>query len=87
VTGVQTCALPISVRAFSTTDGRVLWEYQTRRDFNTVNGVAGKGGSIHFQPPTIVNGMVYICSGWAGEATGNVLLAFGTDAATRISER
>jgi polyvinyl alcohol dehydrogenase (cytochrome) len=80
-------AIDGTIRAFSTSDGRVLWEYQTRRDFTTVNGVAGKGGSIHFQPPTIVNGMVYICSGWAGEATGNVLLAFGTDAATRISER
>jgi polyvinyl alcohol dehydrogenase (cytochrome) len=72
-------AIDGTLRGYSTTDGRIIWEYQTRHDFDSSNGVPAKGGSIHFQPPTIVGGMVYICSGWAGQATGNVLLAFGLD--------
>ncbi len=72
-------AIDGTLRVYSTTDGRVLWEYQTRRDFDTVNGVPAKGGSIHFQPPSIVDGMLYIASGWAGQAQGNVLLAFGLE--------
>jgi polyvinyl alcohol dehydrogenase (cytochrome) len=72
-------AIDGTLRAYSTRDGRMIWQYQTRRDFDTINGVAGKGGSIHFQPPTIVDGMLYIGSGWAGQAPGNVLLAFGAE--------
>jgi len=72
-------AIDGTLRGYSTEDGHVLWEYQTRRDFETVNGVPAKGGSVHFQGPTVVNGMVFISSGWAGEATGNVLMAFGRE--------
>lgn len=72
-------AIDGTLRGYSTDDGHVLWESQTRRPFETVNGVTATGGSIHFQPPTIVNGMLYIASGWAGQAPGNVLLAFGLD--------
>src|SRR5439155_26255067 len=34
------------LRAFSTRDGKVLWEYDTAREFTTVNGVKGNGGSM-----------------------------------------
>jgi polyvinyl alcohol dehydrogenase (cytochrome) len=49
------------------------------REFKTVNGVAAKGGSMDGPGPVVVNGMVYVPSGygsWGGNA-GNVLLAFG----------
>jgi polyvinyl alcohol dehydrogenase (cytochrome) len=72
-------AIDGTLRGYSTDNGKVIWEYQTRRPFDTVNGVPGKGGSIHFQPATVVGGMLYIGSGWAGQAEGNVLLAFGLD--------
>jgi len=68
-------------RAFSTTDGRVLWDFDTARDFDTVNGVKSRGGSIDVGGPAIANGMVLTTSGYGqwGGMRGNVLLAFSVD--------
>jgi len=67
------------VRGWSTKDGSLLWEYDTNRDFQTVNGVAAKGASISGPGPVVVDGMLYINSGYGalGGRPGNVLLAFG----------
>lgn len=67
------------MRAYSATDGKVIWEFATARDFETVNGVPARGGSINGPGPTVVNGMVYFNSGYGafGQLAGNVLLAFG----------
>ena len=55
----------------------------TRRGGNSrpVNGVPGFGGAIGATAPTIVDGMMYMGSGYAVilGAPGNVLLAFGLD--------
>jgi polyvinyl alcohol dehydrogenase (cytochrome) len=69
------------IRAFSTDDGRVLWDFDTQRAFTTVNGVPAQGGSLDGAGPVIVDGMVYVNSGYprSGGAPGNVLLAFGLD--------
>lgn len=67
------------LRAFSTTDGKGLWNFNTVRDFDTVNGVKGHGGSIGSAGPTVADGMVYVTSGYTGfqnGVPGNVLLAF-----------
>lgn len=66
------------LRALSTSDGRVLWQFNTARAFNTVNGVPAKGGSMGGPGPTVVNGVLYVPSGYAafgGGMPGNVLLA------------
>ena len=67
------------LRAFATADGRLLWDFDTARDYQTVNGVAGKGGSLDGAGAVIVGGMVYVNSGYPrfGGLPGNVLLAFG----------
>jgi polyvinyl alcohol dehydrogenase (cytochrome) len=67
------------VRGWSTKDGSLLWEYDTNRDFETVNGVPAKGASISGPGPVVAGGMVYINSGYGalGGRPGNVLLAFG----------
>ncbi len=68
------------IRAYSPKDGHVLWEYDTVREFETVNGVKAKGGSMDGPGPIVVNGLLYVPSGygnWGGNA-GNVLLAFGS---------
>ena len=72
-----------AMRAFSTKDGSMLWEVDTNHAFQTVNGVPGKGASIVGAPPTVVGGMLYFNSGYGthGGRPGNVLLAFGPDAA------
>jgi polyvinyl alcohol dehydrogenase (cytochrome) len=69
------------MRAYSTADGRVLWDIDTNQTYQTVNGVPGHGGSIDGPGPVIVDGVVYTNSGYGyvGEATGNVLLAFTID--------
>lgn len=67
------------IRALSTSDGKVIWQFNTARNFKTVNGVAAKGGSMGGPGAVVVNGMVYIGSGYAnvgGGMPGNVLLAF-----------
>jgi polyvinyl alcohol dehydrogenase (cytochrome) len=66
------------VRAFSTGDGHLLWEFNTARDFTTVNGVAAKGGSMGAPGPVVAGGMLFVGSGYVfGAGTpGNVLLAF-----------
>ena len=66
------------LRAYATDDARLLWEFDTARDYATVNGVSGHGGAIDGPGPVIVDGMVYTNSGyglWSG-IPGNVLLAF-----------
>ena len=70
-----------ALRAYSTKDGSVVWEFDTNRDFDTVNGVPAKGASINESGPTIVDGMVFVNSGYGtlGGRPGNVLLAFGTE--------
>ncbi|HXX20770.1 MAG TPA: PQQ-binding-like beta-propeller repeat protein [Candidatus Acidoferrum sp.] len=66
------------LHALSTVDGHVVWEFDTAKPFETVNKVAARGGAIASIGPSIVNGMLYIGSGYAvtGTNSGNVLLAF-----------
>ncbi len=66
------------LRAYSSEDGKVLWDFNTVREFSAVNGVKANGGALDGPGPVIVNGMVFVNSGYArfGGAPGNVLLAF-----------
>jgi polyvinyl alcohol dehydrogenase (cytochrome) len=68
--------------AVSSADGKQLWEFNTNREFETVNKVPGHGGAIATSGATVVDGMVYVSSGYAissGASGGNVLLAFGVE--------
>jgi polyvinyl alcohol dehydrogenase (cytochrome) len=69
------------LRAYSSESGRVLWEFDTVREFKTVNGVRASGGSLNGPGPVIVGGMLFVNSGYArmGVLPGNVLLAFSVD--------
>ena len=70
------------LRALSTEGGRVIWEYNTIKDFETVNGVAARGGSMGAPGPTVAGGMVFVGSGYVGAIggfPGNVLLAFSPE--------
>ena len=66
------------VKAYATKDGRELWAFDTKREYEAVNGVKAFGGSIDSDGPIIVENQVFITSGYAkfGEQEGNVLLAF-----------
>ncbi len=63
---------------FDSNTGDVVWEFDTLRDFDTVNGVPAKGGSIESHSLFAGAGMIFVASGYGSfrQAPGNVLLAF-----------
>jgi polyvinyl alcohol dehydrogenase (cytochrome) len=68
------------VYAYSTDDGKAVWQFDTAREFDTVNGVRATGGSIGSAGAAVANGMLFVPSGYSelgNGARGNVLLAFG----------
>jgi polyvinyl alcohol dehydrogenase (cytochrome) len=66
------------LRAFGAADGKMIWDFDTQREFDTVNGVKAQGGSLNATGPVISAGMLYVCSGYGqlGGMPGNVVLAF-----------
>ena len=68
------------IRGYSTTDGTILWDFDTVRAYDTVNGVAGRGGSLNVAGPAISDGTLVVNSGYVSNGMpGNVLLAFTVD--------
>ncbi len=68
--------------AVSAADGKQLWQVNTAQSFDTVNKIAARGGAIATSGAVVVDGMVYVGSGYAissGASGGNVLLAFGVE--------
>lgn len=63
---------------FDARTGKVLFEYDTIREYEGANGVTGRGGSIDSAAISAANGMLFVNSGYSmfGQAPGNVLLAF-----------
>jgi polyvinyl alcohol dehydrogenase (cytochrome) len=66
------------LRAYSTATGEVVWDMDTAREYDTVNGQKARGGSLDAAGAVIVGGMLYVNSGYGqwGGTPGNVLLAF-----------
>ncbi|MET0568417.1 MAG: PQQ-binding-like beta-propeller repeat protein [Hyphomicrobiaceae bacterium] len=58
--------------------GKLVWQYDTAREFTTLNGVKGNGGSVDNASIVAANGLVFVNSGYGlfGQGAGNVLLAF-----------
>jgi polyvinyl alcohol dehydrogenase (cytochrome) len=69
------------MRAYSTADGKILWTYDSNREFQTVNNVKAIGGGLEGPGAIVSGGMLYFNSGYGGFVgnPGNVLLAFGLD--------
>jgi polyvinyl alcohol dehydrogenase (cytochrome) len=69
------------LRAYSAGDGKIVWDYDTIRPYETVNGVPARGGSLDGPGPAIAGGMLFVNSGYAsgGGMPGNVLLAFSVE--------
>ncbi|MGA9883191.1 MAG: PQQ-binding-like beta-propeller repeat protein [Candidatus Acidiferrales bacterium] len=69
------------MRAYSTSDGKILWDVDTAHDYMTVNGQPAHGGSLDGPGPVIAGGMLFVSSGYGqfGGMPGNVLLAFSVD--------
>ena len=69
------------LRGYATDSGRVIWDFDAVRDFETVNGVRARGGSFDGPGAVLAGGMLYVNSGYGamGGIPGNVLLAFSVD--------
>jgi polyvinyl alcohol dehydrogenase (cytochrome) len=69
------------LRAYEAGSGRVVWDLDTAREFETVNGVPGRGGSLNGPGATVAGGMLFVSSGYGslGFMSGNVLLALSVD--------
>jgi polyvinyl alcohol dehydrogenase (cytochrome) len=69
-----------ALRAYSTKSGAIVWTFDTNREFQTLNGVRARGGSMNGPAPVVAGGMLYVGSGYGtfGLRPGNVLLAFGS---------
>ena len=69
------------LRAYAASNGAIIWDVDTAQSYSTVNGVAAHGGSLDGPGAVIVDGVLYVNSGYAnfGTAPGNVLLAFSID--------
>ena len=69
------------LRAYDSASGRVLWDVNTVNEFDTVNRVPARGGSMNGPGATIVGGMVFVNSGYSslGFMPGNVILAFSVE--------
>jgi polyvinyl alcohol dehydrogenase (cytochrome) len=69
------------LRAYSTKDGSIVWDFDTAKTYDAVNGVAAHGGSLNTAGPTVANGILYVNSGegrFSGRR-GNALIAFSVD--------
>jgi polyvinyl alcohol dehydrogenase (cytochrome) len=69
------------IRAYSTTDGSIIWSFDTAAGVHAaVNGAAATGGAVGAASQIVANGTLYVNSGAAfGSRGGNALLAFTVD--------
>jgi polyvinyl alcohol dehydrogenase (cytochrome) len=66
------------LRGYATRDGSLVWQVDTNREYESVNGVKASGATMDGPGPIVVNGMLFVNSGYGGIVgrAGNVLLAF-----------
>lgn len=75
---VVAAGLDGTVYVLDKTNGQLLWSYATAKEYDGINGVKGKGGSIDSNSITAMNGLLLVNSGYGmfGQQGGNMLLAF-----------
>ncbi len=69
------------LRAYHARTGRIVWDFDTARSVPAVNAESASGGSLDSGGPVVVNGVLYVNSGYGqflGHG-GNVLLALSVD--------
>ncbi len=77
--GVLAGAMDGHLRAYQRDTGDIIWDYDTAREFQTVNGGSARGGSIGgVSGPVLYDNKLFVNSGYGiyFHMPGNVLLAF-----------
>jgi len=68
------------IRAYNSTDGSIVWTFDTAQRFDAVNGTKATGGAIIGYGETVAGGVLYVNSGGGYHGPpGNALLAFSVD--------
>ena len=67
------------MRAYATEAGKIIWDFDTAQPYTTTNGVKAHGGSLNGAGATVVNGMVFVNTGYTNAMDGNALLAFAVE--------
>lgn len=68
------------IRGISAAGGKIVWDFDTVRSFDAINGGTAHGGSVNGYPQIVANGVLYVNSGGSLLThPGNVLLAFTVD--------
>ena len=69
------------LRAYDSANGKIIWDFDTLQDFQTVNGIKARGGSMNGTGPAVAGGMLFSNSGYSRNPVmpGNVFLAFSVD--------
>lgn len=75
---VFTAALDGKIRIYDSATGDVVWRFDTKREFDTVNGVSAHGGAIDNAGIQVADGLMVVQSGYLffQQMPGNVLLVF-----------
>jgi polyvinyl alcohol dehydrogenase (cytochrome) len=73
------------IRAYDIATGEVLWQAETAKPFDAVNGISGHGGAIDVSGQVLADGWLYVQSGYSmfGQLPGNMLLAYKVSGAGR----
>ena len=67
-------------RAYAAADGTILWDYNAAIEYTPVNAANARGGSFDAGGATVVDGVLYVNSGYGSTLnSGNVLLVFTVD--------
>ena len=71
-------ALDGKLRILDADNGDVLRVIDTKREFETVNGIPGHGGAIDLSGVVVDGDRLFITSGYGmfGQMPGNVLIAY-----------
>ncbi len=64
------------LRAYDAENGKIVWDFNTAREFQTIDNIQAHGGSLNAGGAVVAAGMVYLTSGQQQGMPGNVLLAF-----------
>ena len=66
------------LHAYDAETGKILWSFDTWKEYESTNGLPARGGAIDVHGPVVAGDMVFLQSGYGtfGQQGGNTLLAF-----------
>jgi polyvinyl alcohol dehydrogenase (cytochrome) len=82
VTGTDDLLLAGSLNGYlfahDPTTGELVWEYNTAREYATINGITARGGSLDATGPVLSGDYMIVSTGYAtfGQMPGNAVLVF-----------